>query len=173
MTDVQVVHKAEILEPAPTWEELASEWTQGAYEKIAGQLRQARCAGLVKRYYGKRSLATFAAEMGVSDSLMYEYSKAWRRLMNAYPSEEAIYSRLEHSPMRIWQVIETVRGKEASEIPAALDETELENKSTSRLKAERREEGTPKNVEMVKEAVCPACGAVSPMDQVEVREVPA
>ena len=171
MTDVQVVHKAEILEPAPTLEDLYSEWAMGFFEKLKGQLRQARCAAMVKRYYGQGSIAEFATHVGAAESTVYEYAAAWRRLTNAYPSEAEISNRLEDSPMTIWQIIEGVRGREAREIPAVLDEIEEKNKSVSRIQAERREEGKPKNVEMVTEFVCPACGAVSPMDQVEAREV--
>ena len=73
--------------------------------------------------------------------------------------------------MTIWQIIEGVRGREAREIPAVLDEIEEKNKSVSRIQAERREEGKPKNVEMVTEFVCPSCGEIAPMSAVETREV--
>ena len=113
MTNVQVVHKAEILEPAPTLEDLYSEWAMGFFEKLKGQLRQARCAAMVKRYYGQGSIAEFATHVGAAESTVYEYAAAWRRLTNAYPSEAEISNRLEDSPMTIWQIIEGVRGREA------------------------------------------------------------
>ena len=160
MTDVQVVHKAEILEPAPTLEDLYSEWAMGFFEKLKGQLRQARCAAMVKRHYGRGSIAEFAKAVGSSEQTVYEYAGAWRRLTNAYPSEAEISNRLEDSPMTIWQIIEGVRGREAREIPAVLDEIEEKNKSVSRIQAERREEGKPKNVEMVDRCACPECGAI-------------
>ena len=159
------------LEVAPTIEELYSEWSQGFYEKLKGNLRQARAAAALETHYGKGSVSAFAGAMRTSEQVVYDYAAMWRRLVSAYPSENEIFGRLEDSPLSIWKIIEGTRGVAPQEIPATLDAIEDENPSVSKIRQDRQENGKPKNVEVIAHIVCPECGALSPMSAVETREV--
>jgi DNA repair exonuclease SbcCD ATPase subunit len=173
LTEVQRVHDPEIIiDSRPSWEDIKTEWTMGAHRKIEGQLRQARAAAVLETHYGLSSVEAFAKEVKVSPSTVYGYGAAWRRLMLAFGDEAEIYNRLESSPLTITNVLEATR-ESIEDIPRALDEAEDEGLSTRAQKARRRERQEPQNVEMVREIVCPSCGEISPMNQVEVREIPA
>ena len=169
MTELQRIPiEAEIVE-VPSLEEIKSEWTMGASQKLMGQLRQARAAASLEKHYGQGSVEGFAREMYVSPSTVYAYAATWRKLLDAFGEEGEVYGRLENSPLKISNVMEAVK---ETDIPKALDEAEDEGLSSRQQEARRREKTTPANVETVTEFICPACGEVSPMSKVESREVP-
>jgi ribosomal protein L32 len=170
MTEIQRIYDAEPVSTVPSMEELKSEWTVGAAQKLAGQLRQARAAAMLKTHYGAKSIEGFAKEMNTSASTVYEYARAWRRLLETFESEHEIYGRLEDSPLRISQVIESGRDEDMAR---SLDEAEDDNLSSKAQRERRRERSEPKNVQLITHMVCPECGALSPMSRVETREMEA
>lgn len=166
MTEIERVPDAQIVEAKPSLEEIKSEWTHGASQKLAGQLRQARAAAMLKTHYGEGSVEGFAREMGVAPTTVYEYAKTWRRLLEAFDSEHEIYGRLEDSPLRISNVIESTRGA-VSEIPRSLDEAEDDRLTANGQRERRRERSEPQNVETVEMVACPHCGGVSKMRELK------
>lgn len=157
LAELERVYDAVPESSSPSMEELKSEWTMGASQKIAGQLRQARAAGMLETHYGAGSVEGFAREMNVAASTVYEYARVWRRLLETFEGESEIYGRLEDSPLRISQVIESGRDEDMS---SSLDEAEEDGLSAKAQKERRRERSVPANVETVEMLGCPECGSV-------------
>lgn len=169
MTELERIYDAEIVEDKPSWEELVSEWTDAGWRVFAGQLRQARAAAAVNRYYGRASMEHFANEVGASKSTVYDYARAYIVFGHLYEDS----GRLENSGLlTISHLIEASYAPDPVEM---LERAEDEGLSSRQIKRERTESENgsepQRNVEVVTEFVCPECGAVSPMSKVESREV--
>jgi hypothetical protein len=163
-TEAQVV---EVVEPGDSfWEASQAEWTAGHAQALMGHLRCARAAASIEPRYGEGSLKSWAGELGVGKSTAYEYSGAWKRLMECFGSEEALFERLENSPLTIWQIIEATKGP-----PELLDSVEDENTPVRQIK--RIISGEDKqNFETVELCCCPKCGEVYPMSEAVVWSEP-
>ncbi len=166
MTEIERIQDVEIVEDKPSWEELVSEFIEGRRYELHGQLRQARAAANVCRHYGKSSMRQFAGEVGKSAGWCYDLARVWMVYGHIFEGEDHLSSQLE--TLGISHLVKSLAAPE----PVRAAEEAADEELTVR-QMEERIQGTPKNVEMITEMVCPECGAVSPMSRVETREVKA
>ena len=111
--------------------------------------------------YSSQPATTTLSRFGMyKKSKVYAYAQAYRKLAQAYEDEQALYSRLENSPLTIWQAIETAKRYPVDELPEALDRVEDEGLTTRQIRQPEE-----KNVETVTLCCCPKCGGVFPMSE--------
>jgi hypothetical protein len=151
--ELEAVLDGEIVEERVPWEQIVSEWTEGASEELAGQLRQARAAGTVARDYGRSSMEAFAKDVGCSRSKVYSYARVWQTYGHLVGTE-SFSRRLESGRLSISHMIE---GTQYPEPVAAIDRAEDEGISARQMERERKEETVPGNVEVVEMARCSHC----------------
>lgn len=169
-TELERVRDAEVVQEGDAyWQSQVSEWTVGHAQALIGHLRSARAAASVERRYGEASLAEFAKEVGAGRSTCYQYAYAWNTLLFEFGSEESLSSRLENSPLSVWQVIECMKAPEGERKPM-LDRAEDENLSISQIRAHRQGE-EEKNVEVIEVIECPHCEQAFALSEAHVRKV--
>lgn len=172
MTELTRVQDAEVVDGGPSWEEIVSEWSAGAHRVLEGQLRQARAAAAVSRYYGESSMEAFAKEVGASRSTVYDYARVFWVFGHLYFDEEGSPSgRLENpGTTTITRLVDATYAPDPAQ---ALERAEAEDLSGREQKAARKAEQEPERVHLITHIVCPACSVASPMNECETREVEA
>lgn len=153
--ELEYVQDAEIVDEGPSWEELTSEWAEGARHELVGQLRQARAAAAVMRTYGTGAMKKFAGEVGASKSKVYDYAKVWAVYGHLFEDGELPASFQTRGISHMVAALkdpEPVRMLETSE-DEDLSVRQIEERTQDR---EQAEHGGPERVE-AKE--CPSCGA--------------
>ncbi len=155
MAELERVYEGEVVEEqAPSWEQLISEWAEGARLEFAGQLRQARAAASVVRHYGRASMKHFAAEVGCSKSWAYDLARVW--WVYGHLFEDGDFSnRLETRGISHY-----LKALRAPDPVAMIEEAEDEDLSARQIeeRIREREEAESGAHEKPKTRPCEACG---------------
>ena len=165
VSELERVHDAEPVREGPSWEDLVSEYSEGAQAEFVGQLRQARVFALVARHYGRVSLTEFAKEVGCSKSKAYDWARVWWVFGHALGDS----ARLENSPLTISHYVEASYAPDPMRM---IEAAEDEGLTTRQIEARRKEPEVPeapRNVETVEVVACPKCGEVYPLREAETR----
>lgn len=142
------------------WENRAEEFREGQQEVVGGHVKCARACAKIVRRYGEGSMEEFGKKVGKGRSTIYAYSAAYGRLLDVLGSDEAVSERLDSAPLKITQILEATQEEKDEDVLAALDKAEDENTPARKMRKDREERTTPKNVEVVTNCACYECGAV-------------
>lgn len=171
MTELQRVYDpSEVAEDQwRVWHAAEERYREGHSMSLMGQLIKAQACAAVNTKYGERTMEEFADHVKCGRSTAYALAAGYAALLEEFETHEAVFERLESSPLKITHVLKAMKAPNRKQ---ALNKAEDDPNTTVRqMEREQREESIPQNVETITEIVCPACGVVSPMSEVETREV--
>ena len=151
------------------WHAAKERFREGHSMSLMGQLIKAQACAAVNTSYGERTMEEFADHVGAGRSTAYALAAGYSALLEEYETHEAVFERLESSPLKITHVLKAMKAPKPHR-KKALDEVEDDpSRSTRKMDREQREKSIPANVETVDRGECPYCHKVFEVSQAKMR----
>ena len=161
MTELERVYDPEVVEEDPwaVWHAAKERWREGHSMSLMGQLIKAQACAAVSTSYGERTMEEFADKVGCGRSTAYALAAGYSAALEEYGSHEAVFERLESSPLKITHVLKAMKAPKGQR-KKALDRVEDDPGRSVRKMDQEREQSAQKNVEVVTHCACYECGTV-------------
>lgn len=159
MTELERVYDPEVVQEDrwAVWHFAKERYREGHSMSLVGQLIKAQACAAVNTTYGERSMEEFADKVKCGRSTAYALAAGYSAALEEYGSHEAVFERLEKSPLKITHVLKAMKAPKGHR-KKALDEVEDDpNRSVRKME---REQSIPENVETIDQCACPECGSI-------------